>query len=104
MEVQGSYPGLEAPVHRALTEPILLAGTLDTAPANGARLVALADGAWRDEALGFDRVFLLFDNSRIDDARATWRALGKVDGVELHFWKQDERGRWYIHDDEEAAA
>lgn len=26
MEVQGSYPGLEAPVHRALIEPILLAG------------------------------------------------------------------------------
>lgn len=75
-------------------EPILLAGALDAAPANGARLVALADGAWREEALGFDRVFLLFDNSRIDDARATWRALGKADGVELHFWKQDERGRW----------
>ena len=75
-------------------EPILIAGTLDPAPANGARLVALADGEWRDEALGFDRVFLLFDNSRIDDARATWRTLAARDDVDNRFWKQDENGRW----------
>ncbi|MGL3820959.1 DNA polymerase III subunit chi [Sphingopyxis sp. R3-92] len=75
-------------------EPILIAGTLGPAPANGARLVALADGEWRDEALGFDRVFLLFDNSRIDDARATWRTLAARDDVDNRFWKQDENGRW----------
>ena len=78
----------------AAREPILIAAMLDTAPANGARMVALADGVWRDDALGFARIFLLFDNSRIDDARATWRALGSRDGVERHFWKQDERGSW----------
>ena len=50
-----------------------------------------ANGA---EALTFDRAFFLFDNSRIDDARATWRKLGAVEGVERHFWKQDDRGRW----------
>ena len=75
-------------------EPILIAGTLEGPAVNGARHVALADGEWREEALGFDRAFLLFDNSRIDDARATWRALGTAEGVERHFWKQDERGRW----------
>jgi len=75
-------------------EPILIAGTLDTAPPNRARLVALADGEWRDEALAFDRTFLLFDNSRIDDARATWRKLSAAEDVETHFWKQDDRGRW----------
>ena len=75
-------------------EPILIAGTLDPAPANGARLVALADGEWRDDALGFDRVFLLFDNSRIDDARALWRSLAARDDVDNRFWKQDESGRW----------
>ena len=75
-------------------EPILISGTLDTAPANRAGLVALADGEWRDEALGFDRIFFLFDNSRIDDARATWRKLGAAEGAEIHFWKQDDRGRW----------
>ena len=75
-------------------EPILIAGALEGAAVNGARHVALADGEWREEALGFERAFLLFDNSRIDDARATWRALGAADGVERHFWKQDESGRW----------
>ena len=75
-------------------EPILIAGTLGPTPANGARLVALADGEWRDEALGFDRTFLLFDNSRIDDARATWRTLAARDDVDNRFWKQDENGRW----------
>lgn len=75
-------------------EPILLAGALDGPPANGASHVALADGEWRDAALGFDRTFLLFDNSRIDDARATWRALAARDDVDNHFWKQDDRGRW----------
>ena len=75
-------------------EPILLAGTLDTAPPNGATHVALADGEWREEALGFARAFLLFDNSRIDDARATWRALAARDDVDNRFWKQDDRGRW----------
>ncbi len=75
-------------------EPILIAGTLDPAPVNGARLIALADGEWRDEALTFDRAFFFFDNSRIDDARATWRALAARDEVDNRFWKQDERGRW----------
>ncbi len=75
-------------------EPILISGTLDAAPPNRARLVALADGEWRDEALGFDRTFLFFDNSRIDDARATWRVLTARDDVDNRFWKQDENGRW----------
>lgn len=77
----------------AMYEPILLADSIISEPANGARMVALADGVWRDEALSFDRCFFLFDNSRIDDARATWRTLGARDGVERHFWKQ-EGGRW----------
>jgi DNA polymerase III subunit chi len=77
----------------AALDPILLAAELDGEPANGARMVALADGIWRNEALSFDRCFFLFDNSRIDDARATWRALGARDSVERHFWKQ-EGGRW----------
>ncbi|MBL8652147.1 MAG: DNA polymerase III subunit chi [Sphingopyxis sp.] len=75
-------------------EPILISGTLDPSPPNRASHIALADGEWRDEALGFARVFLLFDNSRIDDARATWRSLAARDDVDNRFWKQDERGRW----------
>lgn len=83
----------EAGGELAMRDPILLASSIDPAPANGARMIALADGIWRDEALNFARCFLLFDNSRIDDARATWRALGTREGVERHFWKQ-EGGRW----------
>ena len=75
-------------------EPILLAASIDAAPANGARMVALADGVWRDAALTFERCFFLFDNSRIDDARSVWRTLAKAEGVIAHFWLQDDRGRW----------
>ena len=63
-------------------------------PPNRASHLALADGEWREEALGFERTFLLFDNSRIDDARALWRTLAAREDVDNRFWKQDENGRW----------
>jgi DNA polymerase-3 subunit chi len=72
-------------------QPILLSDT--TEPANGARYVALADGVWRDAALAFERVFLLFDGATIDAARATWRMLDGRDGLERNFWRQ-EAGKW----------
>ena len=77
---------------RDADQPILIAG--DTAAANGARNVALADGKWRDEALDFDRIFFFFDAGAIDDARLSWRALKDVNGAERHYWKQDENARW----------
>ena len=76
-------------------QPILLSGTVD--PANGADMLILADGRWRDPGSSFARVMLLFDASTIDDARGTWRALGqRLEGdqaITRHFWKQDG-GRW----------
>lgn len=72
-------------------QPILLANSLE--PANGATFLALADGVWRDGAEGFERVFLLFDGSTIDDARATWRKLGEREGMERNYWRQED-GRW----------
>ena len=72
-------------------QPILLAP--DCAAANGARYVLLADGQWRDEALGFARAFLLFDDTTRSDARDTWRRLGNEAGLERNFWRQ-ESGRW----------
>jgi len=72
-------------------QPILLSET--PAPANGARYLALADGAWRDEADQFERVFLFFDGATIDGARGSWRMLGTREEVERHFWKQ-EGGKW----------
>ncbi len=72
-------------------QPILLADSLE-AP-NGATYLALADGHWREGAEAFERVFLLFDGSTIDDARATWRRLGEREGMERNYWRQ-EGGRW----------
>ena len=72
-------------------QPILLSDSPE--PANGAKYVALADGLWRDEALAFERAFLLFDDATLEAARGTWRMLDALDGVERNFWKQ-EGGRW----------
>lgn len=73
-------------------QPILLAA--QPAPANGATNIVLADGRWRDEALAFERSFYFFDNSHIDEARGTWRALRDRPEAESRYWKQDERGKW----------
>ena len=71
-------------------QPILLAEAVE--PANGATLLALADGKWR-EPDGFERVFLFFDGETLDAARGLWRDLGSREDTERHFWKQDG-GKW----------
>jgi DNA polymerase-3 subunit chi len=73
-------------------QPVLIAERAE--PTNGARNVALADGVWRDEALAFDRAFHFFDEERIIEARAAWKALAERDGVERRYWKQNDAGRW----------
>lgn len=72
-------------------QPILLSD--QPAPANGASYIALADGVWRDEAMAFERAFLLFDEVTLEAARATWRMLDDREGVERNFWRQ-EAGKW----------
>ena len=71
-------------------QPILLSNSLDAV--NGARFLALADGQWRSEAEAFERVFLLFDNSTIDDARATWRRFDGQEEIERNYWRQEGKG------------
>jgi DNA polymerase III subunit chi len=73
-------------------QPVLLAAAVDAA--NGARNVALVDGVWRDEALGFDRAFHFFDEDRILDARRAWKGLAGREGVARRYWKQNDAGRW----------
>lgn len=75
-------------------QPVLISETA-AAAANGALIVALADGIWRDEALAFERALLLFDSATIDGARGAWRALGERDDVERHYWKLVD-GRWVV--------
>ncbi len=76
----------------AAAQPILLTAAPDAA--NGARHILLADGVWREEALAFDRVFHLFDEERIREARLTWKSLGDREGIDRRYWKQDDSGRW----------
>ncbi|MFM5929741.1 MAG: DNA polymerase III subunit chi [Novosphingobium sp.] len=71
-------------------QPILLSDSLDAA--NGAQILALADGQWR-ESEGFARVLFFFDGSTIEPARARWRDIKSRDGVECKYNKQ-EGGRW----------
>lgn len=73
-------------------QPILI--TERPAAANAARNIALADGVWREEALGFDRAFHFFDEDRIAQARAAWKALADRAGIERRYWKQNDSGRW----------
>lgn len=73
-------------------QPVLIAA--DVEPANGARHVALADGTWREAALGFERAFHFFDEDNIVAARAAWRSLSGREGVEPRYWRQDDSGKW----------
>jgi len=72
-------------------QPILLSA--GCSPANEARHIALADGQWREEALGFERAFYFFDETTIEQARTNWRALSKAESVTPRFWRQDG-GKW----------
>ena len=72
-------------------QPILLSQSVD-AP-NRARNMLIADGAWRDAALGYDRAFHLFDADSIEAARLAWKLLAGREGVERNYWAHED-GRW----------
>ena len=72
-------------------QPILLSTTPDAA--NLARNLLIADGRWRDSALGFHRAFYLFDSDTLEEARSAWRSLAARDDVERHDWANED-GRW----------
>lgn len=72
-------------------QPILLSTGPD--PANRARNLLIADGKWREAALGFNRAFYLFDGNTIEEARSAWRSLADRSEVECHYWAH-EGGRW----------
>lgn len=72
-------------------QPILLSTSPD-AP-NVARNMLIADGVWRDSALSYDRAFILFGSSMIEEARRAWKSLGRREGVERRYFAQEE-GEW----------
>ena len=72
-------------------QPVLLSTGTD-AP-NRARNFLIADGEWRDAALGYDRAFYLFDGATLKAARLAWKLLAGRDGVERNYWALEE-GKW----------
>jgi DNA polymerase-3 subunit chi len=72
-------------------QPILLSDTC--AAANGAHLLAIADGRWRDEAEAFDRVLLFFGEEDRTAARGTWRQFDGREDVAREFHEL-EGGKW----------
>ena len=75
----------------AARQPVLLA--TDCAAANGATLVALANGPWRPEAEGFERALLLFDESGRAASREIWRLFDQREDVTREFHEL-EGGKW----------
>ena len=73
-------------------QPVLLSTSPD-AP-NLARNMLIADGQWRESALGFDRAFFLFDSEVVADARLAWKLLAGREGIERRYWAQGEGGGW----------
>lgn len=85
--------GLAGGPHDA-DQPVLL-GTGQ--PANGARVLALIDGAGAADAeiAGMERVWVLFDGNdpdRLQAARAQWKAVTAA-GHAAQYWSEDS-GRW----------
>ncbi|MXP42678.1 DNA polymerase III subunit chi [Altererythrobacter soli] len=72
-------------------QPVLL--SQECSAANGAALVALADGRWRDEAEQFARALLFFDESGRDSARTVWRRFDERTEVTREFYELDA-GKW----------
>lgn len=72
-------------------QPILLSTGTD-AP-NLARNMLIADGEWREAALGYDRAFYLFDEGTLEGARLAWKLLAGREGVERNYWALED-GRW----------
>jgi DNA polymerase-3 subunit chi len=83
--------GIAGGPHEA-RQPILLSDAC--AAPNEARMALIADGFWREEALAFDRVLLLFDAGQRDAAADLWRRFAQEDSVDNRINKQDENGTW----------
>jgi DNA polymerase-3 subunit chi len=72
-------------------QPILLSTSPD-AP-NLARNALIADGAWREATLSYDRSFFLFDEATLQGAREAWKSLSGREGIERRYWAR-EGGKW----------
>ena len=81
----------EASARHAPRQPILLSAECE-AP-NSARYLVLADGAWREPAEAFERVFLLFGEAGTPGARGVWRQFDGRGDVQRSYYAQED-GKW----------
>ena len=72
-------------------QPVLL--STDCVAANGAQVVAFADGKWREEAEKFDRALMFFDESGREAARPAWRRFDQREDVEREYYAVED-GKW----------
>lgn len=77
-------------------QPIWLSADDDNP--NSAEYLFLVDGAQSGGEIleKFERVFHIFDGNNpeaVTQARQFWKSL-KSSGAELHYWQQDQNGRW----------
>ncbi|MGN3973590.1 DNA polymerase III subunit chi [Tsuneonella sp. SYSU-LHT278] len=72
-------------------QPILLSTRCDAV--NGANVVALADGVWRDEAERFERALVFFDEGKREAVRAIWRLFDGREDIEREYYAV-EGGKW----------
>ena len=75
----------------AARQPILLSTRCEAM--NGAPVIALADGKWRDEAEKFERALLFFDDSKREQVRAVWRLFDQREDVEREYYAVED-GKW----------
>ena len=75
-------------------QPIWL--STDNDNPNGASFIFLTDNIVATDLDQFERCFDLFDgndDASITAARTRWKELSEA-GHELHYWQQNEQGRW----------
>jgi DNA polymerase-3 subunit chi len=82
--------GRECEAH-ADRQPVLL--SKECRASNGARVIAFADGKWRQEAETFDRALVFFDDSGRDAAKPVWRLFDGREDVTREYFAV-EGGRW----------
>jgi DNA polymerase-3 subunit chi len=72
-------------------QPVLL--SKDCRAANGAKVIAFADGKWREEAEGFDRALVFFDESGREAAKPIWRLFDQRGDLTREYYAVED-GKW----------
>ncbi|MDC0196188.1 DNA polymerase III subunit chi [Gammaproteobacteria bacterium] len=75
-------------------QPIWL--TTNNENPNGATFIFLIEGVETEDIKNYERCFDLFDGNDADAvtaARKRWKSLREA-GHDLHYWQQNERGKW----------